>query len=56
MSNEQGRENLSPNIRNIIDTYHQGISYEQMKPGQLLTVHAIDASSKGSSFFLVEVL
>ena len=34
----------------------QGISYEQMKPGQLLTVHAMDAFTKGPSFFLVEVL
>jgi len=52
--NQAGRKNLSPEILRILD--NSRLSYQEMQPGQIITVYAEDALTKKESSFSLTVL
>jgi len=52
--NQEGRKNLSPEILRILDSNR--LSYQEMQPGQIITVYAEDALTKKESSFSLIVL
>lgn len=54
LENQKGRKNLSPEILRILD--NERLSYQEMQPGQIITVYAEDALTKKESPFSLTVL
>lgn len=50
---ESGRQHLSPDILRIVD--NKGVGYQEMEPGQTLTIHALDAKTRIPSSFILTV-
>lgn len=50
---ESGRQHLSPDILRVVD--NRGIGYQEMEPGQALTIYARDAKTKELASFTVTV-
>lgn len=52
--NQEGRKNLSPEILRVLDSSR--LSYQEMQPGQIITIYAEDALTKKESSFSLTVL